>query len=210
MAPVADSPKAASTTRDRPAAARGRFLEAAIELFSEQGYDSVSLGDVATAAGLKKSLLLYHFQSKDELWKAAVNALFADVDAFFADELPQPLDPSRETIRKLLTAFLRACLVFPGYVRIPFLEGTRTTWRSEWLARQHMRRHVRTFEAFARTCGEAGLLPKSNPVFIQNLLAGGGQVMLGLGPLWRAVTPDAAIGEDEIPAYVDTVMALLD
>lgn len=45
-----------------------RILEAADELFGEQGYDAVSVRDVARAAGVNKALVFYYFGSKDELF----------------------------------------------------------------------------------------------------------------------------------------------
>ncbi len=42
-------------------------LEAASSLFSEQGYDAASMQDIADLAGLHKSTLYHHFQSKDEI-----------------------------------------------------------------------------------------------------------------------------------------------
>jgi AcrR family transcriptional regulator len=49
---------------------RERILEAASELFTEQGYDATSLREIADRLGFTKAALYYHFQSKDEILRA--------------------------------------------------------------------------------------------------------------------------------------------
>jgi AcrR family transcriptional regulator len=49
---------------------RERILEAASELFTEQGYDATSLREIAERLGFTKAALYYHFQSKDEILRA--------------------------------------------------------------------------------------------------------------------------------------------
>lgn len=54
---------AGTTTRDRA-------LEAALELFSQKGYQAVSMGDIAGALGIKAPSLYKHFKGKEELYAA--------------------------------------------------------------------------------------------------------------------------------------------
>ena len=51
-----------------------KILEKALELFSESGYDSVSVGQIAEAVGIKAPSLYNHFQSKRAIFKAIVKA----------------------------------------------------------------------------------------------------------------------------------------
>ena len=48
------------------------MLDAALPLFAERGYESTSVGDLATAAGVTKPVLYEHFSSKQELYVALV------------------------------------------------------------------------------------------------------------------------------------------
>lgn len=52
--------------------AREKILETAIQLFSTQGYADTSLAQVARAAQVSKALVLWHFESKEHLFRAAV------------------------------------------------------------------------------------------------------------------------------------------
>lgn len=53
------------------ASTKGRALEAALELFSRQGYQGASMGDIAAALGIKAPSLYKHFSGgKEELYAA--------------------------------------------------------------------------------------------------------------------------------------------
>src|SRR3954462_7664548 len=49
------------------------ILDAALKLFASSGYESTSVGDLATAAGVTKPVLYEHFGSKQELYVALVD-----------------------------------------------------------------------------------------------------------------------------------------
>jgi len=49
-----------------------RILEAAESLFSERGFDAVSMSDIAAAAGVCKANVFHHFTSKNELYVAVL------------------------------------------------------------------------------------------------------------------------------------------
>src|ERR1051325_11136699 len=54
---------------------RERVLEVALDLFSSKGFEGAGLREVAVAAGVNHSLVLYHFGSMEGLWKAVVGGL---------------------------------------------------------------------------------------------------------------------------------------
>ncbi|MFR7744824.1 MAG: TetR/AcrR family transcriptional regulator [Acutalibacteraceae bacterium] len=56
---------------------RERILEQALELFSEKGYDSVSVGEIARAVGIKAPSLYNHFPSKRAIFDAIVESTAA-------------------------------------------------------------------------------------------------------------------------------------
>ncbi len=72
-------------TDDRPVRGRPRsaektaaVLEAAAELFLEQGYIGTSMDQVARNAGVSKQTVYSHFSSKDQLFSAAVRHKLED------------------------------------------------------------------------------------------------------------------------------------
>lgn len=81
----------------RPARANGDtrddILRAAFRLFARHGYDGVSIGAVAQAAGITKAALYWHFASKDALYVeclAALQAIYRDRVFALAEAEPDP------------------------------------------------------------------------------------------------------------------------
>lgn len=64
---------------------RQRIEAAAVEVFADRGYDATSVGEIATAAGVTRTVLYDHFRSKRELYLQVLDsqnaALLAEVGA---------------------------------------------------------------------------------------------------------------------------------
>jgi len=86
---------------------RDRILTTAARLFSQNGYDHTPLSHVAREAGVSKALVLWHFDSKEDLFRAALGRTLEpyriDVDAIAG------LDAVRQIERlvDLYVAFVR-------------------------------------------------------------------------------------------------------
>lgn len=73
----------------------------AFELFGIYGYDGVSIGDIATAAGLSKGALYWHFKGKDALYIDCLTRLHAVFDRYIFTPMHDEADP----IQRLLVFF---------------------------------------------------------------------------------------------------------
>ena len=58
-----------------------KILDKALELFSTQGYDSVSVGEIARAVGIKAPSLYNHFPGKQAIFDAIVESTAAQYEA---------------------------------------------------------------------------------------------------------------------------------
>ena len=58
-----------------------KILDKALELFSTQGYDSVSVGEIAKAVGIKAPSLYNHFPGKQAIFDAIVESPAAQYEA---------------------------------------------------------------------------------------------------------------------------------
>lgn len=54
---------------------RARILDAALEVFSQQGFRGATLDQIAAVAGLSKPNILYYFDSKEAMHRALLDAL---------------------------------------------------------------------------------------------------------------------------------------
>jgi TetR/AcrR family transcriptional regulator, regulator of cefoperazone and chloramphenicol sensitivity len=70
--------------------ARARIRDAALQYFTEYGFDRATIREIARAAGVSPGLVRHHFGSKDDLRKAcdvyALQALHAYVERAMTDE----------------------------------------------------------------------------------------------------------------------------
>ncbi len=66
--------KAAGPGRPKDLGKRASILEAAKRLFLEQGYQGVSMDQIATAAGVSKLTVYSHFGDKETLFSDAIAA----------------------------------------------------------------------------------------------------------------------------------------
>lgn len=78
-------PDAAPARRGRPGYDRRQVLDAAVQLFNEQGYDATSVAALAQRLGLSKSALYHHFSSKQELLEAALEQALGGLETVLRD-----------------------------------------------------------------------------------------------------------------------------
>ena len=85
------------------------ILDAALELFSVQGYEATSISQIASAVGIRKASLYSHFESKQDVLDSLVggilkqyeeHSIFAGTDrGEYADEPPMTADTAVGMIR---------------------------------------------------------------------------------------------------------------
>lgn len=72
--------RSASASHHRGEGTRRRILEAAIELFAQEGYDRASTRRLADAARVNLPAIQYYFGSKEGLYQAAIEHIREDVE----------------------------------------------------------------------------------------------------------------------------------
>lgn len=87
---------------------KGQILDAALELFLQQGYDATPARKIAEAAGTSKANLYHHFASKDELLYALLAPLLDELESVLDEDRTSYGGASEKT--ELLGHYLDACL----------------------------------------------------------------------------------------------------
>ncbi len=107
----------ATRKSDKADMSRTRILDAAAGLFSADGYASVSLRAIATAAGMKAGSVYYHFESKQaiviEILDLGISMVHGEVRQTI-ENLPSGVSASA-TVRAGILAHLRAMFEFSDY-----------------------------------------------------------------------------------------------
>lgn len=84
---------------------RARIVESARKLFNRHGFEQVSIEAIMSEAGLTRGGFYNHFESKDDLYAAAV-ASFSSCNPFRKDVEASPTRDARELARRLVNLYL--------------------------------------------------------------------------------------------------------
>ena len=82
-----------------------RILEAALEMFSQNGYAGTNIRELSASLGLVKSGVYKHYESKEAIW----NALLDQMIAYYADHFgsAEHLPPVPESLEGLVAMTMR-------------------------------------------------------------------------------------------------------
>lgn len=96
---------------------RGVLLDAAAKMFSQQGYQSTSLKDIAAAANMKAGSLYYHFTSKEALMVEVLDRSIQFISDMVAKEIDKLDDHYAFEIglKAFIKGHLTAILTHPDY-----------------------------------------------------------------------------------------------
>lgn len=105
-------------------AKREKVIECAIRLFSEQGYENASLGDVALACGIDKATVNRNFGDKAKLYEAAAERLAQTrLDTAPLDALLAGVDSYDEGLFLLLERYHMVLCESIPLVRFHFMQS---------------------------------------------------------------------------------------
>jgi len=107
--------------QDRGAETRARLIQAGLDVFGHQGFEAASTRAIAKAANVNLAAILYHFGSKEALYRAVAEHIVAGIGARVGVALAaaqsemRELNPetARVLILRLVEAFVDAALGNP-------------------------------------------------------------------------------------------------
>ena len=100
-----------------PAETRRKILDAALHEFAEEGYAGARTDHIARLARVNIALLFYYFKSKDQLYGAVLEKIFADWNAAVRKHLERGSDP-RQKILKFVSEYFEFVAAAPARPRL--------------------------------------------------------------------------------------------
>lgn len=192
------------------ASTRDRILEAAIELFSERSFDGATTREIAQRAGVTQPLLNYHFGSKDDLWRAAVDALFERLRVTMQARTDGLRGVDELTTAKLVVReFITFSAHNPQLHRLITQESKADSERMDYLVEHHVRPLYDGTVAMFERLALQGAVPPIAPAHLYYILTGAGATMFVLGPECRRLTGLDPQSDEVVEAHADAVCALL-
>ncbi len=96
---------------------RDKILDAAERLFAQRGYSGVGLSEVAEAAGLGKSSLFHHFETKARLYAAVAARILRSIEEHLVRSLAKGGDPVVR-LERWLDELIDLLAANPTYARV--------------------------------------------------------------------------------------------
>ncbi|MGQ0699641.1 MAG: TetR/AcrR family transcriptional regulator [Panacagrimonas sp.] len=119
---------------------RERVLHAALECFGAFGFEGTSTRAVAERAGVSHPLLLYHFDSKEKLWRNTLEDVVSHYRQDFELRLKHvDRKDAAACLRAFIENFVRFSARVPQLYRIMTQESTQGSERIHWLIDAHLR-----------------------------------------------------------------------
>lgn len=211
---VGEAGRGEKTRESRRATTRQSILGAAVEAFSQWGFEGTHFREITRLCGAQRSLILYHFSSKDVLWQCAAEEVERRfTTAFEANFAPENCGGDRDLVRHALACYVDALCEVPEYGRIYLLEGVSEGPRMEWLAR-----HFAPRRALKMELQDEALQKRVRTTVLRDILSSSLAAFVTLGPLLERshalAAGQAAVGVHPLSAerrqeYVEYLLKLI-
>ena len=135
-----------SKREQQRAETRQKIIEAAIECFSAMGFAGTNFREITQLCGVQRALILYHFDSKENLWREAATEVERRFSEAFSQRYTGQAASDRELLVHITGCFIDALIEVPAYGRIMLREGSSQGPRMEWLARHFVPKSIRRID----------------------------------------------------------------
>ncbi len=174
---------------------RERLLEAALLEFGAKGFQGASTRAIAKRVGAHQPQINYHFDSKESLWIAAVDHLFAHLTrAMQGLELLQKLDTSSGVnelafaFADMIRRFVRFAAEHPQLNQIMVHEATSESGRLAWMTERHVRPLYDRVRPLWRRLRKAGIAAPIDDRLLHYVLVGAASTIYVNAPEARLLT----------------------
>ena len=195
---------------NRQESTQERLLRSAIDAFAKHGFDAVTTSLIAENAGMAQSMVHYHFKSKEQIWKAAIEQLMRDLSERFPlakDEL-KDLDPASR-LKVLVRRFLKMSARDISLSRIMIHEGTAPGPRLNWIAEKFLKPGFEPLDETVEEGVDAGLL-KNLPIYtVTHTIISAAAMTYCLAPVVDATHGVDLAKSASMDEMADTVLTIL-
>ena len=125
--------------RKSPEARRHEVVAAVLELLATGGVAAVSTPAIARRIGVVQSALFKHFRSKEDIWRAVMTVIAAEVGARVGQAIDSGGDHA-DRILSIILAYLGSVLDIPAIPELLFSVEVQTPGRSPYLREEIAKR----------------------------------------------------------------------
>jgi len=140
---------------------RGQILRAAVKLFSDEGYYTTTISQIAREAGVSTGLIYQYFGDKDDILFLSLKMVLET----YEKEIPPRLEGVRHPVERLCMALWAYCIIVDG-----LREATVLAYRStkslrpdrRALVKEEETRTNKLLQACVRACVAGGFMREVN------------------------------------------------
>jgi TetR/AcrR family transcriptional regulator len=156
--------KKAARGAERREDGRARILAAALEVFSTSGFEGASLRQIGDQAGVMHQLVVYHFKTKEALWRAVITSILGeDAERLGAWRDRIEAESPGEALRTMLREFVAFAARRPEFHRIATFEGRSDNERIGWLIETYIRPYFEFSTGVIRNAQAVGAARPGDP-----------------------------------------------
>ena len=114
------------------------ILEAALDVFSDHGYEGAQLKEVALKVGVTTPLISYHFENKEDLWKKSIIHLSGKIMLRYEAVRKEHIHLKGISLLKAFSKeYLHLMAEFPPMYKVLLQEMGKKSWRYDFVS-QHL------------------------------------------------------------------------
>jgi TetR/AcrR family transcriptional regulator len=192
---------------------REQLLESALTEFATHGFDGASTLSIARRVGAHQPQINYHFTSKEHLWRAAVDHLFAQLGAALdgsdLDTHTGDVDALAELFADRVRRFVGFAARHPELNRIITHEATTRTERLAWMTERHVSGYASTMRRMWDRLRDAGVAAPIDGRLIHHVLVGASSLVYVNAPEFELLHGESPVTDAWIERHTDGLVLLL-
>jgi AcrR family transcriptional regulator len=190
---------------------KSRLLRAAITAFGQHGFAGASVRQIGRLAKTNAAGIMYHYDSKEALWRAVVKYLQRELLAhIFLDQAKWPGMTPRERVKNTTRRYIEFCARYPELQRIIMFETIHGGERLDWLVENHLARFTDGSIAWVQLAQDEGVFPETvSSLHLHLILTGAAHTIFMTAPhIERSLGIDV-FSEEETEKHIEAVMQLI-
>jgi AcrR family transcriptional regulator len=184
--------------------------------FGAKGFDGASTRAIARRIGAHQPQINYHFETKEALWTAAVDHLFAELRRTMrglaigrapgaSDDVAEIAADFAEMIRR----FVRFAARHPELNQIMVHEATAESSRLVWMTQRHVKPLYDTVRRLWRRLRETGIAAPINVRLFHYVLVGAASLVYVNAPEARLLTGIEPTAPRWVETHAEGLVAML-
>ncbi|WP_296405726.1 TetR/AcrR family transcriptional regulator [Psychrobacter sp.] len=204
---VTSAPKRSEQKRSRET--KIKILDAALKEFSSAGFDGVSTRAIASTAGVNHTLITHHFGTKEDLWKAAAEAIFYTYTTESEKYLKSlgSLD-QLDVVRELLKHFINFSAEFPNFHRFMIHANHGDSELLNWFIDKYIKPYSDSELNLLYQAQKLGLMLEGDSLHVRFLFIGAVNSIFTFAPQFKRLSGKDPFSKEIVEQHIDYIFKL--